>query len=333
MSLNLFKKSTNRFGLEITEKCLRIVEVNFGNSGVSLVGAIELPFTDAIIHQGKLKNVAALANHITEARLKALPYGISGNTFSLSLPETITYFGHITVPTVPRKELKHTVSEIFAKQHDLKVEDYHIDGEIVREQQNVGFDILAAAASTENVKEILKISKLLDITPVAIEPAPIANGRVELQYPAQNIKTISICIDHDSTFITLWQKDRLMGIKSLHNVGLSEILEKNGFSKLENKYEEIANLHFDSGELKESISNITKSIIELVTDTNLIPTDNMLISKIYLTGPGAYLPKLDQIIEREFKITTVVKTIRFANNHKIGPEFITAYGLAMRSEV
>lgn len=333
MSLNIFKKSTKRFGLEITEKYLRMIEVNFGNAGVSLVGAIELPFSDTIVRQGKLKNVAVLANHITEARLKAQPYGISGNIFSLSLPSSLTHLGHLTVPTVPRRELKGVVAAAFAKEHDLRAEDYHIDGEIVKEQQNVGFDVLVAAASIENVKEILKISKLLDITPVAIEPAPIANGRVELQYPAQNIKTISICIDHGSSFITLWQKDRPIGTKTLHNVGLSEILEKNGFSQLENKYEEIANLHFESGNLKESISSIVKGIIDLATDASLVPVDDMPISKIYLTGPGAYLPGLDRIIEREFKITTVVKKIRFANNHKIGPEFITAYGLAMRSEI
>jgi Tfp pilus assembly PilM family ATPase len=310
-----------------------MVEVNFENSGVSLVGAIELPFTDAIIRQGKLKNIAAIANHITEARLKALPYGISGDTFSLSLPETITYFGHITVPTVPRKELKHTVSEIFAKQNDLKIEDYYIDGEIIKEQQNVGFDILVAAASLENVKEILKISKLLDITPVAIEPAPIANGRVELQYPSQNIKTISICIDYESTFITLWQKDRLMGIKTLHEIDLSSILEENEISKPETGYERIASLHLDSNALKKSILEITKNILELVSEKSSTPANDIPISKIFLTGPGAYLPKIDQVIEREFRITTIVKTIRFTNHHEIGPEFITAYGLAMRSEV
>ncbi|MEI7792304.1 MAG: hypothetical protein WCI57_02375 [Candidatus Berkelbacteria bacterium] len=332
MPINILKKSVKRFGLEITENCLRLVEASFEANGVALVGAIELPFSDPIIRQGKLKNIAGIANHITEARLKAEPSQISATSFSISFPDKILDVGHVSIPIVSKNEIKAVASSAFAKLKKLNEDDYYIDTQLTVEHKNIGFEVMAAAASIENVQEIIKLSRLLNITPIAIEPAAVANGRVRLSYPLQNALTISICIDHSNTFVALWDKGQLIALDDLRNLGLNDILDKNNIGSQMLSYEEISKLNLETEKFMDSIRKIVDSVVCILAKPRSAESEKLPISKIFLSGPGAYLPKIDRIFEKEFRIPTIIKTVKFTNNYKIGPEFITAYGLALRNE-
>jgi len=333
MGLNFFKTSSKRFGVEITENHLRLVEVSFEGSGISLVGAIELPLPEGTVRQGKFKNISSLANNITEARLKAQPNPISASNFCLSLPNKIVTVGHITVPSATKSEARKIAIKKFAEASHLELKNNYFDLSIVANRKEIGLEFLCSAASIENIQDIIKISRLLGISPLAIEPAVLANGRVCASHPSHEGRTITVSIDHNSSSIALWAKGQLLDMKNLSGTGLASILEDNGIRETGAEYAEIKKLHLESDGLRESLNNITEGIISVLTASAAKQSDNLPITKIILSGPGAYLPKIDYILEKEFRISTTIKTIKFTNGYSIGPEFITAFGLAQRSEV
>lgn len=332
MGSSLDTNLAKRFGLEITENCLRIVEASFEHSGVTLVGAYELPFHEPIVRRNKLTNLAALSNSITEARLKCQPKMSESVNFCLSLPQNLIKTGHISLPVKSTAENKKIAEKRFAEDNGMQYDECYADADTILVNGKTGTEFLCSAATKENIHSVVKISQLLGVTPVAVEPAVLANGRASLGFPTHNSRSICVNIDYNSSFIALWERDQLIDLVNLPKVGLFEILENNDIMNQEFGRDSISKIHLDKSKLRDSISEITESIIAILSNPAAKRSEQLPITKIYLSGPGAHLQKIDYIFEKEFRIPATIKTIKFKNEHSIGPEFVTAYGLAMRRD-
>jgi len=332
MGLNYNKNLATRFGLEITENCLRIVEASFGKRGVSLVGFCELPFHETVIRRNKLTNLTKLTNYITEARLKALPNVAEATNFCASLPQSLIKVGHVSLPEKNTPENKKAAEKRFSDEHEMQYDECYSDADAILANGKIGSEFLCSIAEKENIHAIVKISQLLGVTPVAVEPAVLANGRASIGFPAHNSRSICINIDYNSSFVALWERDQLIEIVNLPKFGLFQILEKNEVMDQELGRDKINKLHLSSVKLLESISEIVEGVINILASPAAKRTEKLLISKIYLSGPGAHLPKIAHVLEKEFHIPINVKSIKFDNEQSIGPEFTTAYGLAMRRD-
>ena len=332
MGLSINTNLAKRFGLEITENCLRIVEASFEHSGVSLIGAYELPFREPIVRRNKLTNLAALSNLITEARLKCQPRMSESVNFCLSLPQSLIKIGHVSLPAKSTAENKKIAEKRFAEDCGMQYDECYADADAILANGKTGTEFLCSAATKENIHSVVKISQLLGITPVAIEPGVLANGRASIGFPAHNSRSICVNIDYNSSFIALWERDQLMDVVNLPKIGLLEILEKNDIMDQEFGRDSISKIHLDKAKLRDSISEIIDSIIAILSNPAAKRSEQLPITKIYLSGPGANLPKIDYIFEKEFRIPATVKIIKFSNENSVGAEFVTAYGLAMRRD-
>jgi Tfp pilus assembly PilM family ATPase len=332
MGLSLNKNFAKRFGLDITENCLRIVEASFEHGGVSLVGAYEIPFHEDVIRRNKLTNLTKLANYITEARLEAKPNATESVNFCVSLPSNIIKLGHITLPLGNNAENKKIAEKKFAEDSGQQYDECYADADAVSVNGKIGTEFLCSVATKENIHSIVKISQMLSIVPCAVEPAVLANGRASLGFPVHNSRSICINIDYNSSFIALWERDQLIDVVNLPKVGLFQILEKNEILDQELSRDKINKLHLDKAKLRESISEIIENIIVILSNPAAKRSGDLPVTKIYLSGSGAHLPKIDYIFEKEFHIPAAIKSIKFSNEQSVGPEFVTAYGLAMRRD-
>lgn len=309
------------FGLDIGFETLKLVELKKTKKGVLLVGAFEVPLTERILEKDCFKNKAATANLIKEACRKAKPNSILARKIVSALPETFVFSKTIQMPKMSDEEYAIAIPVEAAKYLPIPVEEVYLDYQvlIVHPDEPLA-DILIVASPKKLVDEYVEVTKMAGFELVALETKPIAVGRsIGMSHSLDS--TVIIEIGTELSRLSIWDNQNIRLITSI-NIGKNQISEN--LSDKENR---------DSLEGNPAAASIVSETINAIKYHQNRDYKPNAVNSILISGSGAKIPGLAELIAKELKIDTEIVTPKLIGKLQLGSEYITSYGLALRNEL
>ena len=135
------------FGLDVSDLCLRIVNLERKRGGFRLSSFGEAEIKPGIIEGGEIKNIEALGKIIKEAVSKVKGSKIKTKYVACSLPEEKAFLQIIQMPMMKEEELKKEVYFETENYIPLPMEEVYLDYQIARPVINHldHFDVLIIA--------------------------------------------------------------------------------------------------------------------------------------------------------------------------------------------
>jgi type IV pilus assembly protein PilM len=320
--MGLFHLEDNSvFGLDIGFETIKLVELRKSKHSIKLVGAKEVRLTERILERDSFRNKAATANLIKEACRSALPGPIRAKKIITALPENFVFSKTIQMPKMSQQELEKSIIIEAAQYLPIPVEEAYLDFQtlIVHPDEPLA-DILLVAAPKKLVDDYVEMTGIAGLELSAIETKPIAVGRaVNASINLNGLVIIEI--GTELSRISIWDNNEIRLISSV-NTGKNQILEA-----VTDPRQEIL-----SEEGKKVVLNISNEVINAIKYHKNRDYKPNPIETILTSGSGANIHGINQFIESEVKIKTDTVLPRIDGKNNLGPEFITAYGLALRNE-
>lgn len=317
-------------GLDIGYQTLKLVQIKKSGKDISLVGAIEIPLREKILDRDKFKNKADTANLIKEAINKSKPKEISARKIVSALPETFVFSKTVKMPKMSRKEYITAIPNEIADVLPLPIESVYFDYQILIEHKNEPLnDILVVATPRKLVDDYVEMASLAGLELVALETKPIAVGRALIAEKDKD-GTMIIHIGTEYSRIAIWDDGNLK-LTTTVNSGQTQLLESLGMSgKIPTSTLKISS--DNEHDILIPLNNITKEAINAINYHQNRSSSPKPIKKILLCGSGILIEGLDNLIENEIKIKTESTRIKLANKGTLSPQFVSAYGLALRND-
>lgn len=298
------------FGLDIGFETLKLVQIEKRKNICSLVGAIEIPIAERILERDSFKDKAKITSLIKEACRKAKPNPIWAKKIVTALPETFVFSKTIQMPKMSQKEYEEAVPIEAAKHLPIPAEETYIDFQVlIVHPEEAMADILLVASPKKLVDDYVEVSRLAGFELSALETKPIAVGRA-----VSFVEKLNGCViaevGTEITRISIWDHNNIR-LNSSVNVGKNQIQESGNDSL---------------------IFSIASEIINAIKYHQKRDYKPSKIMKIYLCGSGAKIDRIDEIVEKETRIDTEIIGPKVKEKKELGTEFITSFGLSMRSE-
>lgn len=327
--MSIFGNSNKVFGLDIGFELIKLCELSRHGNRVRVVGLSEIPITERILEKDRIKNKAATANLIKEARRKSKPHPISATKIVTALPETFVFSKTIRLPKMSQTELQTAAPNEAAQYLPIPISDVYIDFQILLTHPDEPLmDVLIAAAPKRLVDDYVEMAKMADLELAALETKPIAVGRALI--PEKSQEGIAVLhIGTELSRISIWDKGKIRLVTTTA-VGKNQILEF--FQSSNPSIDSIEKIDLDDSEnldvgpLKQSVDAVSEAI-RYHQNRGYKPSK---ISKIEICGSAALVKNIDRYIEKETKIPSRIAQPRFHLNQKISPDDMTAFGLALR---
>lgn len=330
MSIFNFTNEEAVFGLDIGYETLKLVQLSKKGKVINLVGCLDFPLTERIMERDSFKNKAATANLIKEACRKAKPYPIKAKKIVSALPETFVFSKTIQMPKMTDREYIEAVPSEAVQYLPIPVEEVYLDYQVLIAHPDESLvDILLVASPRKLVDEYVEVTKLAGLELVGLETKPLAVGRAATVSSPLNGSVI-VEIGTEFSRVSIWDNNNIRLTTSV-NIGKNQILEGLGVSGI------ALNSNASSVQLSEDAATIVTNLADEITNSIKYHQNRDFkpspITKILLCGTGAAKIKdIDRYIEKKLKISTEIIKPRLDSKDKIGTEFITSYGLALRSE-
>lgn len=315
--------SNKILGLDIGYESLRLVELSNSGGKFKLVGYNEIPLRERILERDHFKNKAATASLIKEACKSAKPNPITAKKIVSALPESFVFSKTIQMPKMSEKELTEAIETQAVQYLPIPPEEVYIDHQVlIVHPDEPLIDILFVAAPKKLVDDYVDMSRMAGFELTALETKPLSVGRSVLtMHPTSNATAI-IEIGTELSRVSIWEDKQIRLMTSI-NTGKNQIKEFIGDSM------EINETNFELA--KSVLSNISSETINAIKYHQNRDYKPKPIEKVLLCGSGANIKNIGKYLSLLVNIKTSVVSPDF-EKEKIGPEFITAVGLAMRPE-
>lgn len=315
------------FGLDIGYETLKLVQLQKKGKQFSLIGYSEIPLTERILERDSFKNKATTANLIKEACRKAKPSSIRAKRIVSALPETFVFSKTIQMPKMSTAEYEKSVPIEAAQYLPIPVEDVYLDYQILIVHPDEPLvDILLVASPKKLVDEYVEITKMAGFELMALETKPIAVGRAIAV--TENLDGLVIIeVGSEVSRVAIWDSSNIRLITSIA-IGKNQIAESLGAIDNTSKL----SIKGEGPEASIAIKTIIDEVLNAIKYHQNRDYKPNPIKKIILSGSGAAIAGMDEEIEKQLKIKTEIVRPTLANKQTLGPEFITSYGLALRSE-
>ncbi|MCX6813641.1 MAG: type IV pilus assembly protein PilM [Candidatus Azambacteria bacterium] len=325
--MKIFKiKSNDAFGLDIGYETIKLVSVTSNKKGIYLVGATEVPLTERILERDHFKNKAKTATLIKDACRKALPSPIRARRIVSALPETFVFSKTIQMPKMTKEEYTKAIPIEAAQYLPIPVEKVYIDFQImIVHPDEPLIDLLFVAAPKQLVDDYVEVIKMAGFELSALETKPLAVGRaVAASVPLHGAV---ICeIGTEITRLSLWDNNNIRFSTSVP-VGNNQIKES-----LDHEFNS-SNTIQNSVATSMLINPLSQEILSTIKYHQSRDFHPSPVEKIYLCGSGAKIPGVDKFIEQKTNLATEIILPNIKNNHQLGTEFTTAFGLALRGDL
>jgi type IV pilus assembly protein PilM len=325
-----FKNYDSVLGLDIGFQSLKLTQIRKSRKGVSLVGTVEIPLEEKILDRDKFRNKANTANLIKEAMKKAKPKEITARKIISALPETFVFSKTIKMPRMSAKQYMSAIPNEISSFLPTSVDNFYFDYQILVAHPDQELDDILVVATPKNlVDDYVEMAKLAGLELIALETKPLAVGRAIID---ENDKDGCMIIHLGTEYsrIGIWDDGQLK-LTTTVSTGQNQLLESlNYVGKIGNRITKL------SEENKKDIAIPLNSIIEEAINAIKYHHNRSFkpkpIKKIILCGSGILIEGLDTIIEDEMKIKTEINKIKLSDKAELEPQFVAAYGLALRNE-
>lgn len=319
------------FGLDIGYETLKLVELKKKKGGIFLVGSVEVPLTERILEKDSFKNKANTATLIKNACRKALPSPIKARKIVSALPETFVFSKTIQMPKMTDSEYAKAIPIEAAQYIPIPIEEVYIDHQIlIVHPEEALVDVLIVATPRKLVDDYVEMTKMAGFELVALETKPLAVGRA-ISASAQLDGSIIVEIGTEISRISIWD-DNNIRLNTTVTAGKNQILENLQSLGHDIKGEKVSINENIFSEMSQTLSTISDEIINAIKYHQNRDYKPKPISKIFLCGSGAKISGIEKFIARETKIKTEITKPNLIGNAKLGTEYTTAFGLALRND-
>jgi len=191
-------------------------------------------------------------------------------------------------------------------------------------------DILVVATPKKLVDDYVELANLAGFELAALETKPLAIGRAIL---AKSEKNGSLIIEIGTEFsrISVWDTTNIR-LTTMIGIGKNQILDSINSIGSDPHSKNAKISASSSKETLQLISQITDEAINSIRYHQNRDYKPKEIKQILICGVGAQIIDIDKQIQKNINIPTSVAAPHFINGDKLGTEFTTAYGLAMRND-
>jgi len=327
--MSIFGKSNKVFGLDIGFEVIKLCELSRHGNSVHVVGLSEIPITERILEKDRIKNKAATANLIKEARRKAKPHSISASQIVTALPETFVFSKTIRLPKMSQIELQTAAPNEAAQYLPIPVSEVYVDYQILLTHPDEPLmDVLIAAAPKRLVDDYVEMAKMAGLELAALETKPIAAGRALI--PEKSNEGIAILhMGTELSRISIWDNGKIRLVTTTA-VGKNQILEF--FQASNSSFSDSSKIDLSDTEDLDvgPLSQIVEAVNEAIRYHQNRGYKPSKIARIEICGSAALVKNIDRYVEKNTKIPSRIAQPKFRLNQKISPDDITAFGLALR---
>jgi len=325
-------KDDSILGLDIGYETLKLVELKKKKGGIFLVGSIEVPLTERILEKDSFKNKAQTASLIKNACRKALPSAIKAKKIVSALPETFVFSKTIQMPKMTESEYEKAIPIEAAQFLPIPIEEVYIDHQIlIAHPEEALADILIVASPRKLVDDYVEMTALAGFELAALETKPIAVGRaIKSSIPLDG--SLIVEIGTEISRISIWDNNSIR-LTTTVATGKNQIMENlRAIGHTEEKADKIAIQENEFPELSQTLLNISDEILNAIKYHQNRDYKPKPVKKVLLCGSGAEIGGIDAYISNETKIAAEIVKPNLKGKASLGTEFITAFGLALRSE-
>lgn len=327
--MSIFGSSNKVFGLDIGFEVIKLCELNRHGNRVHVVGLSEIPITERILEKDRIKNKAATANLIKEARRKAKPHPISASKIVTALPETFVFSKTIRLPKMSQTELQTAAPNEAAQYLPIPISEVYVDYQILLAHPDEPLmDVLIAAAPKRLVDDYVEMAKMANLELAALETKPIAVGRALI--PEKSNEGIAILhMGTELSRISIWDKGKIRLVTTTA-VGKNQILEF--FQASNPSFTDASKIDLSNTEDLDvgPLSQILEAVNEAIRYHQNRGYKPSKIAKIEICGSAALVKNIDRYVESQIKIPSRIAQPHFRLNQKLSPDDMTAFGLALR---
>ncbi|MFA6215699.1 MAG: type IV pilus assembly protein PilM [Patescibacteria group bacterium] len=344
----IFDVNKNIFGLDISDRALRLVQLKKSGNKIILASYNALEIPADVIAGGEIKQEEKLAELIKKLVKTANGKKIKTKNTVTVLPETKTFIKVIDVPSVGNdEELAEIIKEEIKNHIPLSSDEIYLDWQILAKQSG-STKVLIGAAPKYIVDSYFSVIEKSGLVPYALE---IESAAIVRSLFAKDDKTAKIIVDFGAvrTGLIIYSQKAIpftitlpiSGNKITDTIATTLKLDPLKAEKakivcgLDPKKCEGALLKILLKPIQSIADQIKKAIIFYKSNFSI----NNEISEVILCGGGANFSNIDKILAEKLNLTVKIgnplTNIAKTKKIKIPPDkilsYTTAIGLALRA--
>lgn len=321
------------FGLDISDLSLKIIKLKKKGKFLTLASFGESEIKPGIIKEGEIRDEEKLAEIIKEAIKKVKGEKLKTKYVIASLPEEKAFLQVIQMPKMSEEDLKSAVIYEAENYIPLPIEEVYLDFQIVPPIYNHldHFDVLIAALPKKIIDPYLSSLQKAGLSPLAfeIESQAIARALVKDEISPSPILLIDFGQTRTSFVIFSGHSLRFTSSIPVSSDSFTEIISKTlGVSlaeaeRLKRKYGLTEKIELKIKDKKTEIKKERRKVFEALVPALVdliqqikryleyykthashehLPAKGKGVSKILLSGGGANLKGLPELLSLELKI-------------------------------
>lgn len=330
--LELLKLKQESFGLDISDRSIKIVKLKKKKQALSLASYGELEMRAGIIEEGEVKDQKALVEAIKQSLKRIKGEKLRTNYAVVSLPEDKAFLQVIQLPIIEEKEIKEAVYYEAENHIPLPIDDVYLDSQIVKPIVDSldHLDILIAAMPKKTVDPYVISIKQAGLVPQVLETESQSISRALVKNEISPFPLLIIDIGSTKTCFIIFSGYSLRFTSTIHfssqeitetlskNLGITlneveDLKIKSGFSeKFYIKRADGTELSIETDKILKILEPFLADLVnqikvhigyyESYTSHEHLKPDIKGVKKVLICGEGANLKGLDDFLAMKLKI-------------------------------
>lgn len=350
-------KKLNPFGLDISERTIKIIQLTKQKAGYfpSALARVDIP--NNLINNHVITNEEKLAALVSKA-VNAARH-LTSNYVVVNVPEAKSFVRIVTMPKMDVTEIDNALPWELEQDIPVPIEQVYMDWQIVEETEDK-MKVLAVAAPRDYIDAMISVLKMAKLKPIAFELESKSTARAAVGVEDKSQSILLVDMSSTATSFAVVSKEVLEYTSSIPTGGnaITEgIAQALGLQPKEAEKIKLENgLLADSkkGNVRQNIIPILDSIIDEIRNVIKYHEDHSLfkqpITKVILCGGGAKLHGIDEYVTARLNVgvgksvghvllcdpwTNVAAPDSRANfpDPQESQEYTTAVGLALRGRI
>jgi len=346
-----FEFSKNIFGLDVSEKKLRLIQTKKKGKNLVISSFNEAGLAPGIIINGEIKEPEKMVEAIGKLIKTAKGDKITTKNVAAVLPEPKTFIKVIEVPLAEEKKELNTKIEEEIKNHiPMSLEEIYLDWQILNKTNN-NFKVLVGATPKNISESYFSAIEQANLIPLALEIEAIAICRTLIDRKEKQKKEAKIIIDFGAVRTGLIVYDH-------GSVRFTVSLPISG-DKITKTIAETLKLDLEKAEKAKIVCGLDQKKCEGALSKILVNTINTLavhikktitfyktnfpdsnpVTEIILCGGGSNLDQIDKILSEKLQLPVKIGNpmTNLGLNKKLDipkdklSSYTTAIGLALRT--
>lgn len=349
------------FGLDISDFSCKIVQLEHAKNGFRLASFSEVLLERGIVEKGEIQKEDELIAALKKGLKKVHGKTIQTNYVIASLPEQKAFLQVVQLPKMEKEEVTQAVRFQAENYIPYSIDSVYLDHMIIPPFHNHidHIDVLLASMPRDVVNSYTSVLEKAGLTPFALETESFALSRALVENGVSAMPILFLDLSSSVTNVSIFSgySLRLTTSIAVSALQFTEAVQKElGIN--EEKAEELKRMHGLANEGDPLGKRVFEALVPVVTDfieqiqkymeyhESHMPHQHLgqaqpKIKKIVLSGGGANLRGLPDLLTRELKTEVVVGNpwVNILSSHsKEIPDlsfqdslrFTTALGLALR---